>query len=96
MSAGATLETTEMIPWPPRHSSGKVKKSSPDTTMKSGPQTVMMSCICCREPAASLTPTMFLHSFASRAMVAGSMFTPVRLGMLYMMMGMGTLSAMHL
>jgi len=72
-----------------------VNQSSPESTTKSGPQSVMTSCIWRREPAASLVPTMFLI-FESLAMVSGVILTPVLLGMLYTIMGMGTFSAISL
>ncbi len=73
--------------------SGKVIASSPDRTMNSDGTRWQTSHICEMLPDASFTPTMF-GTAASRAMVSGSMLTPVRPGTLYRTIGSGVLAAM--
>ena len=78
-SFGTMLPTTEITPRPPIDKSGSVKLSSPLKTVRS-----VAPMICeawSNEPVASLTIVMF-GSSAIRMMVSGSMFLPVRLGML--------------
>ena len=73
------LPTTETTPRAPTASSGSVRLSSPLRTVRS-----VMPMICeawSSEPVASLTIVM-LGSSAMRTMVSGSMFLPVRPGML--------------
>ena len=56
--------------------------SSPESTLKSGPQARMTWVIWSSEPEASLTPTMFGQSLARRAIVSVSTLTAVRPAML--------------
>ncbi len=83
---------TEITPLPPTAMRGRVKVSSPETTVIRSPQRLITSVICSREPLASLMPTIFPNSDRA-ATVSGSMFTPVRPGILYRMIGMSTASA---
>jgi hypothetical protein len=62
--------------------SGSVMLSSPESTEKLGPQAAITWLIWSRLPEASFTPTMFLQSRASRAIVAVSTLTAVRPWML--------------
>ncbi len=79
MSSGTMLPTTEITPRPPIAKSGSVMLSSPLSTVRS------VKAKTCEawsiEPVASLTIAI-LGSPARRAMVSGSMFFPVRPGML--------------
>src|SRR6185436_2619982 len=93
VSRGTMLAITEITPWPPMAMSGRVMLSSPDSTVKVGPQAAMTWLIWSRLPEASLTPTMLWQSQARRAIVAVSTLTAVRLWMLYVMMGIVTASA---
>ena len=79
MSFGTMLPTTEITPRPPIAISGSVRLSSPLSTVR-----FVAAMICdawSSEPVASLTIAMFSSS-ASRTIVSGSMFLPVRPGML--------------
>ena len=84
-----------MTPRPPTAINGSVIASSPDSTMKSAGTARQISHICWMLPDASFTPTMFGMA-ASRTSVRTSMFTPVRPGTLYTMIGSDVLSAMAL
>ncbi len=81
MSPGATLETTEITPWPPTANSGSTVKSSPDSTVILSPHSSRTLEHCFRSPVASLIPWM-VGSSASRATVSGSRLTLVRDGTL--------------
>ena len=73
------LPTTETTPRPPIDISGSVRLSSPLRTVRS---VALMICEAwSSEPVASLTIVMFGNS-AIRTIVSGSMFLPVRPGML--------------
>ena len=65
----------------PHGHQGGVSVSSPDRKLSLSPQRTMSCVICSRFPVASFIPTMLGWS-ASCATVSGSMFTPVRPGML--------------
>ena len=79
MSLGTMLPTTEITPSPPMDISGSVRLSSPLRTVRSVVQRICEAWS--SEPVASLTSAMF-GSSARRAIVSGSMFLPVRPGML--------------
>ena len=84
MSPGTILPTTEITPRPPMASSGSVRLSSPLSTVR-----FVRARICeawSSEPVASLTIAMLGNS-AMRAIVSGSIFLPVRPGMLYTQIG---------
>ena len=79
ISLGTILPTTEMTPSPPIDNRGNVILSSPLRTVRFvAPSTWDAWSI---EPVASLT-IVILSSSARRAIVSGSMFFPVRPGML--------------
>ena len=93
VSRGTILAMTEITPRPPTDMRGRVRLSSPESTLKSGPQARMTWVIWSREPEASLTPTRFLQSLARRARVSVSTLMAVRPAMLYRMMGRSAHSA---
>ena len=68
ISAGISLDATEMTPWPPTAIRGSVSTSSPDSTMKLDGTARHTSHICVMLPDASLTPAM-LGIAARRASV---------------------------
>ena len=86
ISAGISLEATEITPRPPSAVSGIVMASSPESTMKSAGTSLSTVAIWPMLPLASFTPTM-LSILARRASVAGSTLTPVRPCTLYTTMG---------
>src|SRR6267154_2034286 len=77
ISAGISLEATEIKPRPPREMRGSVKESSPERTRKSLETRLRMAPIWEMLPEASLMPTMFLI-WERRRTVEGSILTPVR------------------
>jgi len=77
ISAGISLEATEIRPRPPREIRGSVKESSPERTRKSLENEIEDGAHLEMLPEASLMPTMFLI-WERRRTVAGSMLTPVR------------------
>ena len=81
ISAGISLDATEMMPRPPTAISGSVSASSPESTMKSSGTARQISHICVTLPDASFTPAMF-GSPAIRTSVETSTLTPVRPGTL--------------
>jgi hypothetical protein len=81
MRSGTRWEATAITPVPPALMMGSVMLSSPESTANSAPQVATISWTCASEPLASFTPTMF-GMRASRAIVSGSTFEPVRPGML--------------
>ena len=95
MSAGAIFAVTVITPLAPTAIIGIVSGSSPDSTVNRSPQAWMISETCCKDPLPSLIATM-LRIAASRPTVDGSMFTLVRLGMLYRTNGRSTASAIAL
>ena len=82
VSRGTMLAMTEMTPRPPTDISGSVRLSSPESTLKSGPQATMTWVIWSSEPEASLMPTMLGQSLAMRASVSVATLTAVRPAML--------------
>jgi hypothetical protein len=79
MSPGTMLPTTETTPRPPIASSGSVRLSSPDSTVRS---VAASTCDAWSiEPVASFTIAI-PGSSARRTIVSGSMLRPVRAGML--------------
>ena len=93
ISAGISLDATEIMPRPPSAASGMVMASSPESTMKSAGTSLSTVAIWPMLPLASLTATM-LSIWARRASVAGSTLTPVRPCTLYTTMGRRTAPAM--
>src|SRR5581483_148350 len=93
ISAGISLDATEITPVPPREITGSVMASSPEKTRKSPGTALNTSAIWLMLPLASFTATIFGIS-ASRASVPGSRFAPVRPGTLYSTSGLSTASAM--
>src|SRR4029453_7411716 len=89
---GATFDVTEIAPTPPTAMIGSVMMSSPAQTAKPGSASAMTSMICCIEPLASFTPTMFVTR-DRRARVSGRRFEAVRPGMLWTMSGSFVASA---
>ena len=81
ISFGATFDVTAITPRPPAATTGRVIRSSPEKTAKSGAP-AMTSWICAIDPLASFTPTMF-RTRERRTSVSGSRFDAVRPGMLY-------------
>jgi hypothetical protein len=71
-----------MTPRPPTAMRGSVRLSSPDSTLKSGPQARMTWVIWSSEPEASFTPTIPGQSLTSRTSVSVSTLIAVRPAML--------------
>ena len=81
-----------MTPFPPTAISGRVKASSPESTLKSPGTARQISHIWVMFAEASFTPTMFGMA-ANLTSVATSMLHPVLPGTLYTMIGRAVLSA---
>ena len=79
MSRGTMFPTTDTTPRPPTDRIGRVRLSSPESTVRSQPAATCEAAS--SEPVASLTPTTWGTS-ASRIRVSGRMLPPVRPGML--------------
>ena len=78
-SAGTTFPATLTAPLPPTLRIGSVRLSSPLSTVRSLPAQIALAWS--RSPVDSFTATIVVTS-ASRQRVSGSMFFPVRPGML--------------
>src|SRR5438105_4502488 len=81
-SRGMRLEATLTTPCAPTAMNGSVNESSPLNRTNLGPRTARSWLTRSALPPASLRPTMFLHSCASRWMVSTPISTPQRPGML--------------
>ena len=81
ISAGTTLDATEITPRPPTAITGSAIASSPLSTRKSSGMRAQTSAICIMLPDASFTP-MMPGIVASRCNVGTSMFVPARPGTL--------------
>ena len=87
---------TEITPSAPDLINGSVIPSSPENTLNPAGRRDIISFICSIFPDASFIPIILLQSAASRKVVSGSIFTPVRPGTLYKTMGSSVASAIAL
>ena len=88
-SFGATFDKTEITPFPPNESIGKIWSSLPEYIAKSSPQRCAILAICEILILASLIQTI-LSILESSKHVSGRIFIPVLLGTLYKMIGIET------
>ena len=77
-----TFDATLMTPCAPTAMNGSVSESSPLRIVNLGPSAARNWLTRSALPPASLMPTMFLHSRASRLTVSTPISTPQRPGML--------------
>lgn len=83
---GAMFDKTDITPMPPRERIGTIWSSLPEYTCKFSRQSALISAIWDRFPLASFIATM-LGIFDNSRQVSGNIFTPVRLGTLYKIIG---------
>ena len=82
VSSGATLERTEITPFPPIESIGTIISSLPEYMSISPCVSYMICAAIAISPVASFTPTILSTSFTSFAIVEDSNLQPVLLGTL--------------
>ena len=79
---GATLDSTEITPLPPRERRGTIWSSLPEYKSTLPSDRLIRVAMAEKLPLASLTPTILSTSLHRAAMVSGLMVTPVLPGML--------------